>query len=122
MQAHDGFIDIVEIKRPEGNLKFWADGTDHGNYYASTALTKAITQSAAYIHEVEREANSDKFIQRMGGARVIKPRCLLIFGRSNSWDEDQKKSYRILNSGYHNLTILTYDHVLDRAKRIVGLI
>lgn len=35
-------------------------------------------------------------------------------------DDDQKEAYRILNTAYHNLTILTYDHVLDRAKRILG--
>jgi hypothetical protein len=28
-QAYDGFLDIVEIKRPEGGLKFWMDTLDH---------------------------------------------------------------------------------------------
>ena len=32
MQSYDGFIDIVEIKRPEGNLHFWQSQLDHGNY------------------------------------------------------------------------------------------
>jgi hypothetical protein len=27
-------------------------------------------------------------------------------------------AYRILNASFHNLTVLTYDHVLDRARRI----
>ena len=34
---------------------------------------------------------------------------------------DRIESYRILNSSYHNLTILTYDHVLQRARKICGL-
>jgi len=118
MQAYDGFLDIVEIKRPSSDLKFWAEAKDHNNYYPSTELIKAITQASNYIHEVELEANSDKFIQRVG-ARAIKPRCVLIYGRSNDWNDEHKKAYRIFNRSYHNLTVLTYDHVLNRARKIL---
>lgn len=121
MQAYDGFLDIIEIKRPEGSLRFWADGQDHGNYVPSSDLTKAITQATKYIYEVEREANSVKFLERVGNVKTIKPRCILIFGRSNDWNDEQKEAYRILNSSYHNLTIMTYDYVLSRAKRILGI-
>lgn len=121
MQAYDGFLDIVEIKRPEGSLKFWADSQDHGNYYPSVDLTKAITQASMYIYEVEQEADSIKFQERIGNVKVIKPRCVLVFGRSNDWDKEKMEAYRILNCGYHNLTILTYDHVLARAKRMLDI-
>lgn len=120
MKSYDGFLDIVEIKRPEGNLKFWADFLDHGNYIPHSDLIKAITQASIYIYEVERESNSIKFIERVG-TKAIKPRSVLIYGRSVDWNEKQKEAYRILNSGYYNLTIMTYDHVLDRARRIIGL-
>jgi hypothetical protein len=121
MQAYDGFLDIVEIKRPEGALKFWMDTLDHDNYVPSSDLIKAVTQASKYIYEVEREANSVKFLERVDFVKTIKPRCVLIFGRSFDWDEKQNEAYRILNASYYNLTILTYDHVLQRAKRIVGL-
>jgi hypothetical protein len=121
MQAYDGFLDIIEIKRPEGNLRFWADTQDHNNFVPSSDLTKAITQATKYIYEVERESNSNKFLERVGNVKTIKPRCILIFGRSNNWNEEQRQAYRILNSSYHNLSIMTYDHVLSRAKRILGL-
>lgn len=120
MQAYDGFLDIVEIKRPEGRLKFWAEKVDHGNYVPSPDLTKAITQATRYIYEVEREANSVKFFERVNHVKTIKPRCILIFGRSHDWNQKQAESYRILNSCFHNLSILTYDHVLDRAKRLLS--
>jgi hypothetical protein len=120
MEAYDGFLDIIEIKRPEGGIHFWSKTLDHGNYVPSTDLIKAVTQASSYIYEVEREANSIKFLERVDGIKTIKPRCILIFGRSNDWNEKQVEAFRILNSGYHNLTIMTYDHVLDRAKRIVG--
>lgn len=76
MQAYDGFLDIVEIKRPEGRLKFWAEKLDHGNYVPSLDLIKAITQATRYIYEVEREANSVKFLERVDNVRTIKPRCI----------------------------------------------
>jgi len=120
MEAYDGFLDIIEIKRPEGGMQFWSNTIDHGNHVPSTDLIKAITQASSYIFEVEREANSVKFLERVDGVKTIKPRCILIFGRSNNWSEEQIKAFRILNSGYHNLTIMTYDHVYERAKRIVG--
>lgn len=120
MQAYDGFLDVVEIKRPGGGFKFWADTQDHGNYVPSSDLIKAITQATKYIYEVEREANSVKFLERVDNVKTIKPRCVLIFGRSEDWNTQQKESYRIFNSSFHNLTILTYDHVLARAKRILS--
>ncbi len=121
MEAYDGFLDIVEIKRPEGDLRFWAASLDHGNYVPSSDLTKAVMQASRYIYEVEREANSVKFLERVGQVKTVKPRCILIFGRSNDWSSNQIETYRIMNAGFHNLTVMTYDHVLKRAKRIVGV-
>ncbi len=121
MEAYDGFLDVVEIKRPAGGQSFWAASVDHGNYVPSTDLTKAVTQATRYIFEIEREANSIKFLKRVDGVRTVKPRCILVFGRSTAWNEEQNEAYRILNSSYHNLTVLTYDHVLARARRIAGI-
>ena len=75
MQAYDGFLDIVEIKRPEGDLEFWARKLDHDNYVPSMDLIKAVTQASKYIYEVEREANSIKFLERVENVKTIKPRC-----------------------------------------------
>lgn len=120
IQIYDGFLDIVEIKRPEGGLKFWQSSLDHGNYVPHSDLIKAITQASIYIYEVEREADSCKFFKRVGGVRTIKPRCTLIYGRSEDWNAEQQEAFRILNSSYHNLSIMTFDHVLERARRILG--
>lgn len=120
MQSYDGFIDIVEIKRPEGNLHFWQSQLDHGNYIPHNDLIKAITQSLIYIHEIEQESNNVKFLERTENIKTIKPRCTLIYGRSKDWNKEQIKAFRILNSSYHNLSIITFDHVLEQAKRILG--
>lgn len=120
MQAYDGFLDIVEIKRPQGDLRFWSTRRDHGNVVPSSDLVAAIAQATAYIYEVEREANSVKFLGRTGRVPTVKPRCTLLFGRSQGWDEAESEAYRILNASYHNLSIMTYDHVLARAGRMLA--
>ena len=119
MRAFDGFIDLVEIKKPNG-LPFWSSAKDHNNYVPSSDLIKAITQCLNYIYEIEREANSQKFIERTQ-SKVVKPRCILVFGRSNTWNDEQREAYRILNSAYNQLSILTYDHLLSRAKNVLGI-
>jgi hypothetical protein len=121
MKAYDGFLDLIEIKRPEGALRFWSDTRDHGNLVPHADLIRAIVQATRYLYEVEREANSVKFRDRVGGVKTVKPRCTLIFGRSRGWGEDEREAYRVLNASYHSLSILTYDHVLDRARRILDL-
>lgn len=120
MKAYDGFLDIVEIKRPEGGMTFWAASLDHGNYVPSVDLTKAVAQASRYIFEVEKAANNLDFMERMGGVKTVKPRCILIFGRSKDWNSKQIEAFRIFNAGFHNLTVMTYDHVLERAKRMIG--
>lgn len=119
MKAFDGFVDLVEIKKPNG-LPFWASAKDHDNYVPSADLVKAITQCLNYIYAVEREANSVKFIERTK-SKVIKPRCILVFGRSNNWNDEQREAYRILNAAYNQVSILTYDHLLMRAKNVLGI-
>lgn len=121
MQAYDGFLDVVEIKRPGGGLKFWSASSDHGNSVPHPDLIKAVTQASRYILEIERECDSVKFQERVDGVPTVKPRGLLIFGRSNGWTQEQRESYRVLNAGYHNLSIMTFDHVLARAERALGL-
>lgn len=120
MQAYDGFLDLIEIKRPSSELRFWREARDHGNPVPSSHLVAAVSQATTYIYEVEREANSVKFLEATDGVRSVKPRCVLIFGRSHEWDEEERRAYRILNASYHNLTLLTYDHVLERARRILS--
>jgi hypothetical protein len=121
MKAYDGFLDIIEIKRTSTDMVFWSNSLDHNNYVPSTFLIKAITQSLNYLYEIEREANNHKTLERLGYTKIVKPRCILIFGRSIEWNEEHFKAYRILNASYTSLTIMTYDQVLSRAKHILGI-
>jgi len=120
VETFDGFVDLVEIKRPEGSLQFWSPAKEHGNLIPHQDLIKAVTQVQNYILELEKEMNSIKTQKRLNNTAIIKPRATLIYGRSNTWGNEEKQAFRLLNSGYQNITILTYDHVIDRAKRSIA--
>jgi hypothetical protein len=120
MKSYDGFLDIVEIKKPNVGT-FWAARPDHGNLVPSADLTKAVAQANRYIFQVERQMDSKDFCRRVGYVPVVKPRSTLIFGRSQGWEDDECEAYRIFNSAFHSLTVLTYDHVLLKGRRMLGI-
>lgn len=119
MRSIDGFVDVVEIKRPD--LPFWAGPDSHGNYYPTSNLTAAISQCLNYLYRIELQSNSVEFMERVDGAKTVKPQCMLVYGRSDDWGEDKMKALRILNAAYHQLHIITYDQLLIRAKQLLGI-
>lgn len=110
-RALDGFLDIVELKLPTAS--FW---TAENN--PNSELIKAIMQCTRYIAVAERKANDYEKIKELG-CDIVKPRITLIYGRSSGWTDEQHKLLRTLNASLHNITILTYDHVLRRAQNQV---
>lgn len=119
MKSIDGFLDVVEIKKPD--LPFWTRPDSHGNLCPSASLTAAITQCLNYLYKIELQSNSVEFLERVGGTKTVKPQCMLVYGRSDSWGENEMKSLRILNSAYHQLHIVTYDQLLIRVKQLLGI-
>lgn len=118
MRSIDGFLDVVEIKRPD--LQFWAGPDSHGNYYPTAQLTAAISQCLNYLYRIELQSNSVEFMERVDGTKTVKPQCMLVYGRSDDWGEDKMRTLRILNAAYHQLHIITYDQLLLRAKQLLG--
>lgn len=119
MRAIDGFLDVVEIKRPD--LPFWTRPDSHGNLCPSSQLTAAITQCLNYLYKIELQSNSVEFMERVEDTKTVKPQCMLVYGRSVNWDDNELKSLRILNAAYHQLHIITYDQLLMRAKLLLGI-
>lgn len=114
LKSFDGFVDIVELKLP--GVEFWT-----AENIPRSELTQASMQCNRYILQTERKINDLEFNKKIKKTPIVKPRITLIYGRSSGWNEDQKEAYRVLNSSYANLSILTYDHLLDRAKRMIGI-
>jgi hypothetical protein len=119
VRSIDGFLDVVEIKKP--NLAFWTKPDSHGNLCPTASLTAAITQCLNYLYRIELQSNSVDFFERVDGTKTVKPQCMLVYGRSNDWGEDEYKALRILHAAYHQLHIITYDQLLIRAKQLLGV-
>ena len=114
LKSFDGFVDIVELKLP--SAPFWTNEN-----IPKSELTSASMQCNRYILQTERKINDLEFNKKIQNTPIVKPRITLIYGRSQLWSEDQKEAYRVLNSSYSDLNIITYDHLLERAKRLVGV-
>lgn len=111
VKDYDGFVNIIELKL--STEEFWIQENN-----PAANITKAIMQCMRYIMETERRMNDKKKTDKLG-ANILKPRITLLVGRSDSWGDSQKEQFKILNSSFHNISILTYDHVLNRAKKII---
>jgi hypothetical protein len=118
VEAYDGRADIVELKRPR--LGFWQAEKDHDNYLPHPDLVAAIIQAQNYQFALEGEIDSIKTRERLKEIPIAKPSSLLIHGRSNDWIDKQFEAQRLLNAGFTNLNIITYDQVLRRANIIMG--
>ena len=119
MRSIDGFLDVVEIKQPD--LPFWTKPDSHGNLCPTSHLTAAITQCLNYLYRIELQSNSVSFLEHVDNTKTVKPQCMLVYGRSDTWGEKELQSLRILNSAYHQLHIITYDQLLIRAKQLLGI-
>ena len=80
----------------------------------------AIIQAQNYQFALEGEINSVKTRERLNDIPIAKPCSLLIHGRSNGWIDKQFEAQRLLNAGFTNLNVITYDQVLRKAKIIMG--
>jgi len=114
LKSFDGFVDIIELKLP--SAPFWTT-----EFIPKSELTSATMQCNRYILQTERKINDLEFNKKIQHTPIVKPRISLIYGRSQSWGEEEKEAYRVLNSSYTTLNIITYDHLLERAKRLVGI-
>jgi hypothetical protein len=120
-EVEGGFMDLVELKKPD--FSFWTM-TRHGTpwKYRGKFLTPhpelngAIAQTRHYILQAEKHvANTD--FQRQHGVVPLKPRGLVVHGRSASWGTDEWEAFRLLNDGLHGVQVITFDHLLAQGRR-----
>ena len=115
VKSYDGFVDIVELKLP--TAEFW--NTD---LTMKSDLSRSLMQCMRYLSSLEEKVDSVATSKKLQGTAIVKPRITLIYGSSKNWTEDQKKTYRILNSNLQSISILTYDHVFERSSRITSFV
>lgn len=125
----EGHLDLIEIKRPAAGTLF-RNSLDHDNNIPSLALSKTIMQIEKYIlylqkggYALEKELN-EKYPRLLPNATTIKivnPRGLIVFGRSNSLSPAQLLDLEVLRRKFAHVTdIITYDDLLHRFDNILG--
>lgn len=118
----DGFLDILEIKTPQKPVI--KEDTDHtGSYYWDLELSKTIGQVVNYLYQVElHQLEIPKNLKKHGvEVLTIKPRAIILIGRSDEWGEEEKEAFRKLNFSLHGIEILTYDQLLNRGYELTGI-
>ncbi len=116
-----GFIDIVELKRPQ--FPFWTMSRSgspwqyRGKFLVPhPQLNGAIAQTRHYILQAEKHV-SDIDFHRQHGVVPLKPRGLVVHGRSNTWGAEEWEAYRLLNDDLHGVQVITFDHLLEQGRR-----
>lgn len=113
-----GFRDVIELKRP--NMEVMNYDSSHRNYYFSSEVSKAIGQCHRYLDTFNEVAS--KGLQDHPEIVAYHPRATIVIGRSHEWAPDKHKALHGLNSRLTNLSIMTYDHLLNQGERLVNLL
>lgn len=104
------FADIVDLKKPSAKLV--SGPRDRRGLAAS--LTRALNQVREYREYFEVSATRREF-HRRHGFHAYRPAIMVVIGRSVDY-LDHLERVRI-EGEYKNLQIVTYDDLLNRAKR-----
>lgn len=81
---------------------------------------KAIAQTQNYIFELEKKT-VDKEYQNENSCKVVRPKGIILFGSQEPLEDGERQYLRILNSSYHNLKIITFQQLLEKAKNTLRI-
>jgi hypothetical protein len=119
----DGFVDILEIKLPSENV-ILEDLNHKGSWKWCGVTNEAIGQVVNYLAEldrmrldIERELRKEFELELL----ILKPRAYILIGDSLNWTTEKKEGLRNLNSSLHEITVITYRDLCDRAEHLANL-
>ncbi len=115
VESLDGFVDLIELKKSSVKPLFIQD-VAHRCYYPSAALSQVIGQTIHYLGVMEDQRF---LLKSIDGLNVLKPRAKIVIGLSSVMEEGERETLRKLNDALHNIEVLTYDEIRQRASRII---
>jgi hypothetical protein len=112
------YRDIIELKRPDKPVVL--EDVSRKSWYFSADVSKAIGQCHRYLDllgDVARQGLRDH-------PEIIAyhPRATIDIGSSNGWNCDQHQGLLGLNARLASIQVMTFDHHLARAERILELV
>src|SRR5205823_12190851 len=90
METTDGFIDLIELKRPKFEL--FAYDESHKSYYPSKELSKVIGQCMQYLKILD---NYKLVLEKEHKFKLLRPRVKIIVGRSDTFIDEQFEALRM---------------------------
>ena len=114
LRSIDGYQDLIELKLPTTEVLIFDQS--HTNWFPSSDLSKAISQVIKYFQDTE---DARIMLAQKEKLPFLKPRARIVIGRSVDWTQDKHDSLRRLNGSLHNIQIMTYDHLLASAQRMI---
>ena len=124
----DGFIDIIEIKRPFPDF-ILSRSTYRDNYYPKQELTGAVLQAEKYLFYLNSMSTSEigklsekykKLLPERLTLKIRNPRANIILGRSNKFDDGQRSDFEMIKRQYSRIVdILSYDDLLSRLTNVI---
>jgi hypothetical protein len=108
-------LTLIEIKTPQTTLL----GRQYRGevYCASTDLVAAVTQVLDQRHRLNTELPIRKTASRQYDLEAYAIRCLIVIGTTPE-HHDHKKSLELFRSNLHDVTVITFDELLEKLRHI----
>ncbi len=113
-----GYRDIIELKRPDKKVLNWDAG--HKCYYFSAEVSQAMGQCHRYLDQLSEKAA--KGLDDHPEIVAYHPRATIVIGRSNDWTNGHQRTLHGLNSRMPEINVITYDHLLAQAERLLDVL
>lgn len=124
---YDGNVDIVEMKTPQ--IQLLKKTQYRNNYVESTDLVGSIMQCEKYLfdltskkafHEVRIKNKLKRKLKVDYEIHVNHPHAIVIAGRSNEFDDNQKADFQVIKRKYANIVdIISYDDLITRLRHMI---
>ncbi len=117
METADGFLNLIELKRPKLQYELFNYDSSHRNYYPTKDFSQAVSQCLIYLKRLEEFG---KTIEENKQVKILRLMIKLVIGRTNKFSPDEKQTLRLLKSSLYGVDIISYDQILFNAKQIVS--
>ena len=119
----DGFLDVLEIKKPSSPVLV-DDSSHQGNYRWSSETSEALAQANNYLDHTNSNhlAISQRIREKYNlEINAIKPRAIILIGKSDKWSNKKRECFRSLNRLLHGVEVVTYTDLLRRGQNLIKL-
>ena len=117
MESMDGFLDLIELKRPKLEYEIFKYDNSHKSYYPSVDISKVIGQCLFYLQKMDEYKHN---LEKEYKTKILRPRIKIIAGRTIKFVDEQFEALRMLNSNLNHIQIISYDYLLSCSSKIIS--